>query len=135
MDTELINDVLSTFTSYIVDDGADPGYLPQIRRSLMAICKDSDVDKIVSHMETLAGEIAAMSAQTKDYLNVYNTESLEPHQGLDILIAAHNKSEADEIVDGINEESFRRYSHVSPIPIKGLRYIGEPDLIWSNYEP
>lgn len=135
MDTELINDVLSIFTSYIVDSAANPWFLPQIRRSLKAICKDSDVDKIVSHIESLSGEIIAMSAKTKDYLNVYNTQSLEPYTGLDILIAAHNKSEADEIVDGINEESFRQYSHVPPVPIKGFRYIGEPDLIWSNYEP
>ena len=135
MNTELINDVLSIFTSYIVDSAADPGFLPQIRKHLQDICKDADVDKIVSHIESLSGEIVAMSAKTKDYLNVYNTQSLEPSTGLDILIAAHNKSEADEIVDGINEESFRQYSHVPPVPIKGLRYIGEPDLIWSNYEP
>ena len=137
MDTKIINDVLSAFTSFIVDDAADPGYLPQIKEHLQAACENADVDfdQVISHIETLSGEIVAMSAQTKDYLNVYSTESLEPHQGVDILIAANDKGEADEIVDGINEDSFRKYSHVSPTPIEGLRYIGEPELIWSSYKP
>lgn len=127
--TKLINDVLSTFTSYIVDCAADPGYMSQIKKHLEDTCKGAaDVDEIVSHMEQLVGDIVAMSAQTKDYLTVYKSEPCEPYSGGMALIAANTSEEFDKIIEDLNEKSWGTYSNI-PCPIAGLRYTGEPGVI------
>lgn len=126
--TKLIDDVLSTFTTYIVDNAADPGYIPQIKKYLEGICKGAaDVDEIVSHMEQLVGEIVAMNAGTRDYLSVYGSNPMEAWSGGVALIAAQDYNEAcklrDKLCDGF-------YQYDEPKLIKGLRYIGEPKVIF-----
>lgn len=127
--TKLINDVLSTFTSYIVDCAADPGYMPQIKKSLEDTCKGTaDVDEIVSHMEHLVGEIVAMSAQTKDYLNVYISDPTEGWSGGVALIAAENANKANDLLEELREEGCRGFDY--PRLISNLRYIGESEVIF-----
>lgn len=126
--TKLINDVLSTFTSYIVDCAADPGYMPQIKKSLEDTCKGiADVNEIVSHMEQLVGEIAAISAETKDYLSVYSSDPMESYSGGVALIAAQDYDEACKLRDGLCD-SFSNYDE--PKLVKGLRYIGDSEVIF-----
>ena len=127
--TKLINDVLSTFATYIVDNAADPGYIPQLKKYLEDVCKGAaDVDEIIAHMEQLAGDIVAISAETKDYLTVYKSEPCEPYSGGIALIAANNTEEFDKLVEDLNDQFWGSYSNI-PCPIQGLRYIGEPGVI------
>lgn len=129
MTTKIINDILSTFTNWIVENAADPGYFPQIKNYLEDICKGgADVDEIVSHMEQLSGEIAAMSAQTKDYLSVYTSDPTEGWSGGVALIAANNADEANDLLEELRGEGWRGYDY--PKPVKGLRYIGESEVIF-----
>lgn len=126
--TKLINDVLSTFTTYIVDNAADPGYIPQLKKYLEDVCKGvADVDEIVSHMIYLVGEIVAMSAGTRDYLSVYSSDPMEAYSGGVALIAAQDYDEACKLRDGL-DDGFYQYDE--PKLVKGLRYIGDPEVIF-----
>lgn len=126
--TKLINDVLSTFTTYIVDNAADPGYMPQLKKYLEGVCKGAaDIDEILTHMEQLAGEIAAISAETKDYLSVYSSDPMESYSGGVALIAAQDYDEACKLRDGLCD-SFSNYDE--PKLVKGLRYIGDSEVIF-----
>ena len=125
--TKLINDILSTFTSYIVDVAADPGYMPQIKKSLEDTCKGAvDIDEIISHMEILASDIVSMSTQTRDYINVYTSDPMEPYSGGIALIAAHNSDEASKLRDTLCE--WNDYDEPKLVP--QLRYIGEAEVIF-----
>lgn len=127
--TKLINDVLSTFTSYIVDCAADPGYMPQIKKSLEDTCKGAaNVNEIVSHMEILAGDIASMSTQTRDYLNVYSSNPMEPYSGGIALIAASHLDGAHKILEAELNNGYGQYD--APEIVEGLRYIGYPGVIF-----
>lgn len=128
--TKLINDALSTFASWIVDNGADPYYLDGVRDRLHSLDKGIEplnVDDIVSHMEILAGEIAAISAETKDYLNVYSSDPMEAYSGGVALIAAQDYDEACKLRDGLCD-SFSHYDE--PKLVKGLRYVGDSEVIF-----
>ena len=129
MITKIINDVLSAFTTYIVDNAADPGYLPQLRDYIAKLVSNANADEIISHIEILSGEIVAMSTQTKDYLNVYQSTPTEAWAGGVCLIAAETEEKANAIVDKLNEDSFSGYSNCN-MPVHGLRYIGESGIIF-----
>lgn len=129
--TKLINDVLSTFVCYIVDEGADPGAMPQIHDYLTKYfgVGNIDVNAITEHMEQLSGEIVAMNAETRDYLNVYTSNPTEPYSGGVALLAAEDADKANALLEDLRDGDWCGYDY--PKIVKGLRFIGEPEVIFN----